>query len=304
MKIWITGHKGMLGSAILKNINKKKYQVLKVTKKQLDLINQKHVLNWCSKNKPDVIVHCAAKVGGINANSNFPVDFLYQNTAMQLNVLNAAYKNNIRKLIMLGSSCSYPPNTKRPILEKDLLADKPEITNIWYSVAKINGIKLCEAYRKQFGFNYFSIIPTNLYGPGDTFNTNNNHVIPSLIQKIYLAKLKRLDKIILWGSGKPLRDFMYIDDAAKIILHFMNKNKKYSLINIGTGKEINIKNLATKIASIIGYKGRIEFDIKKPDGAKRKLLDISRLKEYGFKNFTNLDHGLKMTYKYYKNKII
>ena len=168
MKIWLTGHEGMLGSAIINNIDKKKHKILTASKKQLDLTSQKKVMNWCSKNKPDVVIHCAAKVGGISANSNLPVDFLYQNTIMQLNVVNAAFENDVKNLIMLGSSCSYPPNTKRPIREEDLLSDKPEITNQWYSVAKINGIKICEAYRKQFNLNYFSIIPTNLYGPGDS----------------------------------------------------------------------------------------------------------------------------------------
>ncbi len=304
MKIWLTGHEGMLGSAILRNIDKKKYKILTVSKKKLDLINQKKVMNWCSNNKPDLVIHCAAKVGGIYANSNFPVDFLYKNTIMQLNVVNAAFENNVRNLILLGSSCSYPPNNKRSICEDDLLSDKPEITNQWYSVAKINGIKICEAYRKQYKLNYFSIIPTNLYGPGDSFDIQSNHVIPSLIHKFHQAKLENKKSLTLWGSGKPLRDFMYVNDAAKIILLLMKKNKNNSIINIGTGNEITIKNLSKKIASVVDYKGKIIFDIKKPDGAKRKLLDIKRQKDYGFTEFTNIDIGLKKTYDYYLNEII
>ena len=310
-KIYIAGHNGMVGSAIVRQLQTKlnnTAQLITRTHQELDLTNQQQVDNFIAGERPNQIYLAAAKVGGIHANNIYPADFIYQNLMIQANIIHAAHKNNIQKLIFLGSSCIYPKSAKQPMKEEMLLTGILEPTNEPYAIAKIAGIKLCESYNRQYSRDYRSVMPTNLYGPGDNYHPKNSHVIPALIRKFHEAKSDNASKVTIWGSGKPKREFLYVDDMASACVYVMNLDKEVyqqqvkpmqSHINVGTGQDLTIKQLAEGIAKVIGFKGKIEFDISKSDGTKRKLMDSTRLNSLGWRPKIDLEQGIKQTYKDY-----
>jgi GDP-L-fucose synthase len=318
-KIFIAGHLGMVGSALVRKL-KKKNLILK-SRKYLDLSNQAQVQKFFKKEKPDEIYMAAAKTGGIYSSTNFPAEFIYQNLIIESNIVHNAFLNGIKKILFLGSSCIYPRLAKQPIAENELLRGPLDYTNEPYSIAKIAGIKLCESYNRQFGkshgIDYRSVIPTNLYGPGDDYDLKKSHVIPALMRRFHEAKIKKTPKIILWGTGKPKREFLHVDDMAEACIRIMNiKKKKFknftketcSHVNIGSGSEITIIELASLIKNIVGYTGKITFDKKKPDGVPRKLLNNNLIKNFGWTPKIKLENGLLKTYEdfknlYYKKKI-
>ena len=314
-KIFIAGHNGLVGKAFSRLLKKKKnYKLFFKDKKKLDLTNQKSVLSYFKKHKFNQVYLAAAKVGGIKANSNYPADFIYQNLMINCNVINSAYITGVKKVLYLGSNCSYPKFTKQPMKENQLLSGKIEPTNEAFAIAKIAGLKLCESYNRQYKnkkIDFRTVMPTNLYGVGDNFHPKNSHVIPSLIKKFHLAKKRKLKTVKIWGSGNAVREFLFVDDLAKYCLKIMNiSKKKYnqytedrcSHINIGTGKGCTISQLAIKICKIVGYEGNIIFDKSQPDGHPKKLLNISKLKKITKTKFVNLDEGLKITYQDFLNK--
>ena len=308
-KIFIAGHKGMVGSAILRILSKKKDKIIVADKNELDLLDANKVFNFIKKNKPDQIYIAAARVGGIKANSDFPAKFIYENTTINNNIIHSAYLNKVKKILFLGSSCIYPKNSKLPIKEKYLLSNYLELTNEAYAVAKILGIKMCQYYNKEYkhlNLDYRAIMPCNLYGPGDNFDKDLGHVIPSLIYKLHEAKKNNSKKIFLWGDGNPKREFLHVDDLASgsVLLMNISKHKFYKdrnceHINIGSGKEITIKELALLIKEIVGYEGEIFFDKKNPNGTMRKVLDISKIKKLGFKPNMTIKNGILKTYNYF-----
>jgi len=307
-KIYIAGHRGMVGSAIVRQLKSKSAQLITRTHKELDLTNQQQVNDFITKEKPDQIYLAAAKVGGIHANNTYPANFIYQNLIIQANIIHAAHQNNIQKLLFLGSSCIYPKSVKQPMREESLLTGTLEPTNEPYAVAKIAGIKLCESYNRQYNHDYRSVMPTNLYGPGDNYHPENSHVIPALIKKFHEGKKNNASKVTIWGSGKPKREFLYVDDMAAACVYVMNLDKviyrqetklMLSHINVGTNQDLTIKKLAETIAKITNFKGKIEFDTTKLDGAKRKLMDSTRLNSLGWRSNIDLEQGLKQTYKDY-----
>lgn len=310
-KVFVAGHNGMVGSAILSELQKQNFasEIILADRKNLDLLNKNDVYQFLKNNKPDYLIIAAAKVGGIHANSKYPVDFLLENISIQTNLISGAFQNSISKLIFLGSSCIYPKYAEQPIKEDCLLSGKLEQTNEPYALAKIAGIKLCEAYNKQYKTDYRSLMPCNLYGPGDNYHPLNSHVIPGLISRMHTAKLEKKSKFNVWGTGKPLREFLYVDDVAKATLHVMKIDddeyqrkviSKTSHLNVGSGEEISINELSHQIANIIGYKGDIVFDENQPDGTPRKVLDISLIKSLGWAPKINLIDGLKKTYTDFK----
>jgi len=310
-KIYVAGHNGMVGSAIVRQLQTKlnnTTQLITRTHQELDLTNQQQVDDFIAGEKPNQIYLAAAKVGGIHANNIYPADFIYQNLMIQANIIHAAHKNNIQKLLFLGSSCIYPKAVKQPMKEEALLTGVLEATNEPYAIAKIAGIKLCESYNRQHSRDYRSVMPTNLYGPGDNYHSKNSHVIPALIRKFHEAKSGNASKVIIWGSGKPKREFLYVDDMAAACVHVMNLDKEayqqqtkpmLGHINVGTGQDLTIKKLAETIAKVTSFAGKIEFDTTKPDGTKRKLMDSARLNELGWQSKINLEQGLKKTYEDY-----
>jgi GDP-L-fucose synthase len=310
-KIYIAGHNGMVGSAIVRQLQTKlnnTAQLITRTHQELDLTNQQQVDNFIAGERPNQIYLAAAKVGGIHANNIYPADFIYQNLMIQANIIHAAHKNNIQKLLFLGSSCIYPKSAKQPMKEEMLLTGILEPTNEPYAIAKIAGIKLCESYNRQYSRDYRSVMPTNLYGPGDNYHPKNSHVIPALIRKFHEAKSDNASKVTIWGSGKPKREFLYVDDMASACVYVMNLDKEVyqqqvkpmqSHINVGTGQDLTIKQLAEGMAKVIGFKGKIEFDISKSDGTKRKLMDSTRLNSLGWRPKIDLEQGIKQTYKDY-----
>mgnify|MGYP001217989237 CR=1 FL=1 len=310
-RIFVAGHNGLVGSAILRKLKDKKFKnIVTASKKTLDLRNSIKVNNFLNKSKVNIIFICSAKVGGIKANNSYPAEFIFDNLMIQNNLINCAYKNNIKKLLFLGSSCIYPKVNKTSLSEKDLLTGKLEPTNEPYAIAKIAGIKMCESYNRQYGTDYRSVMPTNTYGPNDKYDPENSHVIPALIHKFHNAKINKKNKIKIWGSGKALREFIYVDDLADACIFIMNINKiKYqkniypmqSHVNIGSGFEVSIKQLTKIIAKIVNYKGQIIFDNKMPDGTLKKTLNSNVLNNMGFKANTNIEQGLIKTYKNYLN---
>lgn len=301
-KIWIAGHDGMVGSAILRNLKKKKLEILTVSKKKLDLRIQSDVENWIKKKKPDVIFLAAAKVGGILENNNYPADFISDNLQIQTNIITSAYKTNVKNIIFLGSACIYPISQK-PIKESDLLTGNLEPTNRAYSIAKIAGIEMCRSFSLQYGLNYLSVQPNNLYGPKDNFSTKAGHVIPALIKKMYDAKEMKKKTCEIWGSGNPKREFLYVDDLADALFFILKKYKDNEPINIGSGFEITIKELAFLIREIIGFKGELFFNKNYPDGVYRKFLDSTKIKNLGWKPKVSIEEGLKLTVNWFlKNK--
>ena len=303
-KIYIAGHKGMVGSSILRNLESNGYHNLVFTPyPKYDLINQQTVADFFKKEKPEFVIDAAAKVGGIKANNTLRAQFIYENLMIQNNIIHHSYLNGVKKLLFLGSSCIYPKMAQQPLKEEFLLTGKLEKTNEPYAIAKIAGIKMCENYFRQYGSHFFSIMPTNAYGPNDNYNLETSHVLPALIKKFHEAKINNSNEVVLWGTGKPLREFIYVDDIADAIVFVMNLNfeKLYksgiSHLNVGSGTEISINNLAKMIAKTIGYNGKIKHDTTMPDGTPKKLMDISRLRELGWQAKTSLEKGLKLAYK-------
>lgn len=306
-KIYLAGHSGMVGSAITRELQKKNYNNLILKEfKDLDLKDQTAVNTFFEQEKPEVVIIAAAKVGGILANNTFRAEFIYDNLMIESNIIHASYINKVEKLIFLGSSCIYPRLAPQPLKEEYLLTGMLEYTNEPYAIAKIAGIKLCESYYKQYGCNFYSAMPTNMYGDNDNFDLNTSHVLPALLRKFHEAKINNHSSVTIWGSGKPMREFMYVDDLADAIIFMIeniNANNLYDIgisqLNIGTGKDITIEELANTIKTIVGYNGKIEYDKSKPDGTPRKLMDVSRINELGWKYRTELKDGIRNTYQWY-----
>ena len=311
-KIYIAGHRGLVGSAIVRQLEERGFtNLLMRTHKELDLTSQAQVQAFFKKEQPDYVILAAAKVGGIHANNTYPADFIYQNMMIEANVINAAYENKVKRLLFLGSTCIYPRAVKQPMHEDALLTDVLEPTNEPYSLAKIAGIKLCESYNRQHGTDFRSVMPTNLYGEGDYFHPDNSHVIPALMQRFHKAKIDNDKEVVVWGTGNAMREFLYVDDMAVASLFVLELDDKIyqantqpmlSHINVGTGKDVSIREMAETMKQVVGFEGELIFDITKPDGAPRKLIDISRLKSMGWKYSVDLDNGLKQTYKWYLDK--
>ena len=302
-KIFISGHKGLVGSAIVNYLKKKNFtKIYSIEKKKLDLRNQSKVLNFFRKNKFDYVINCAGKVGGIHANNKYRAEFLYDNLAMQTNIIHSSYLTKVKSLIFLGSSCIYPKYSKIPMKEEALLSGKLEETNEPYAIAKIAGIKMCESYNRQYKTNFKCLMPCNLYGPNDNYDLDNSHFLPALIKKISNAKISNNNVVHIWGTGKPKREVMYVEDLADACLYFLQKKTSHSLINIGSGVERSILDYAKIIAKIFNKKIHFKFDKSKPDGMKRKLVDIKLAKTYGWKSKITLDEGLKRTIAAFQNK--
>ncbi len=303
--IFVAGLNGLLGSSICRRLLNEDVEVITVNRNELDLTRQSDVEHWFDLNRPDIVIIAAAKVGGIYANDNYPGDFIYQNLAIETNLIHSAYLYNVEKLIMLGSSCSYPKLSPQPIPESALLDGKPEPTNQWYSVAKIAGIKLCEAYRKQYECDFISILPANLYGPGDNFDPDNSHVIPGLIRRFYNAVQKNIPVETIWGTGTPLRELMYVDDASDAIVFLIKNYSSGEVINVGTGVEMSISDIASTVSGVVGFNGKLVFDTSKPDGAPRKVLDVSKIFDLGWRPKVNFEDGIEITYKWFiNNKVV
>jgi GDP-L-fucose synthase len=302
-RIFVAGHRGMVGSAILRKLHREGFEnVITRTSTELDLRNQLAVNDLFKNEKPAYVFLAAAKVGGIIANNTYRANFLYDNLVIESNIIHASYQNGVKKLLFLGSSCIYPRLAPQPMKEEYLLTGPLEPTNEPYAIAKIAGIKLCEAYRDQYGCNFFSVMPTNLYGEGDNYHPENSHVIPGLIRKFHEAKINKLPFVEIWGTGAPLREFMYVDDVADACLFLMEKYNERLFINVGSGEETSIKELAFLIKEVTGYSGELKFDKSKPDGSPRKLMDNSRLNSLGWKSTVRLREGLIKTYSLFCQK--
>tara|TARA_B100001248_G_C27393232_1_gene463737 strand:+ start:2387 stop:3349 length:963 start_codon:yes stop_codon:yes gene_type:complete len=312
-KIYIAGHRGLVGSAVLRNLESKGFNnLLTKNHKDLDLTNQTKVKNFFDKEKPDYVILAAAKVGGIYANNTYPADFIYQNTMIETNIIHSAYENKVKRLLFLGSTCIYPKEIEQPMREDALLSNKLEPTNEPYALSKILGIKLCESYNRQHGTDFRSVMPTNLYGINDNFDPENSHVIPGLMQRFHNAKINNDNEVMVWGTGNAMREFLFVDDMAEASLFVLGIDKEIydentlpmiSHINVGSGKDITIKELAEIMKEVVGFEGKISFDNTKPDGSPRKLIDVSRLSKMGWKNSTSLREGLELTYNWYKNNL-
>jgi len=299
-KIYVAGHRGLVGSAIVKNLEAKGYNNLLLRKSsELNLTSQAEVNKFFENEKPDYVFLAAAKVGGIQANDTYPADFIRENLQIQTNVIDAAYRNNAKKLLFLGSSCIYPKLAPQPMKEEHLLTGELEPTNEWYAIAKIAGIKMCLAYKKQYGFNAISIMPTNLYGPGDNFNLANSHVMPALIRKFHDAKKQGKDSVEVWGTGTPKREFLHVDDMADASVYLMNNYDAEQFVNVGTGEDVTIKELAIIVKDTVGFDGKLVFDSSKPDGTPRKLMDVSKLTDAGWQAKIALADGVKETYQWF-----
>jgi GDP-L-fucose synthase len=308
-KIYIAGHRGLVGSALMRQLKKDpQNQLITATRNELDLTNQQEVNAFFSQHQIDQVYLAAAKVGGIHANNEYPAEFIFQNLMIEANIIHAAHQNNVQDLLFLGSSCIYPKSVEQPMKEDALLAGVLESTNEPYAIAKIAGIKLCESYNRQYGRNYRSVMPTNLYGENDNFHPENSHVIPALIRRFHEAKKNNTPVVTAWGTGKPMREFLYVDDMAEASIFVMNLAQKLyeketqpmlSHINVGSGVDCTIRELVETVAKVIGYQGAIEFDVSKPDGTARKLMDVSRIERLGWQAKTNLEQGLKITYDWF-----
>jgi len=307
-KIYIAGHTGLIGTALFTRCRKEGYKNIVVkTHAELDLTRQSDTELFFEMERPDYVVMAAARVGGIKANITYPAEFIYENIAIQTNVIHSAYKYGVKKLLFFGSACSYPRECPQPMKEEYLLSGYLEPTNEPYAVAKIAGIKMCQAYNRQYGTNFICAVPTNVYGPNDNFGADNSHVIPALIMKFHDAKQKNESAVTIWGTGRPMREFIYVDDIADACIFLMQHYDGSDIINVGTGEEIAIQELAILIKEVVGYNGDIIFDASKPDGAPRKMLDVKRLKKLGWQAMTPLKDGLQKTYEWYlkhQNKFI
>ena len=298
-RIWVAGHRGMVGSAVVRRLDAEDCELITAGRDELDLINQAAVHAWMRATKPEVIVLAAARVGGIKANSDYPVDFLYQNLMIEANVMQAAHDNDVERLLFLGSSCIYPKFAPQPIPEDSLLTGPLEPTNEWYAVAKIAGIKLCQAYRRQYGRDWISAMPTNLYGPGDNYDLETSHVLPALIRKFHEAKEAGAPTVELWGTGTPLREFLHCDDLADALVFLLKEYSGHEHINVGSGVEVTIRELAETIARVVGCDAELTFDATKPDGTPRKLMDSSRLRNLGWCDARSLEEGVRQTHPWF-----
>lgn len=303
-KIFVAGHKGMVGSAIIRELKSQGYKnIITKTRQELDLLDQKQVadffLNQENNSKINYVFIASAKVGGIEANRSKPAEFIYENLQIQNNLIHQSYLHKVKRLVFLGSSCIYPKLAKQPIKEEYLLSGELEETNYAYAIAKIAGLKMCEAYRKQYGCNFVSLMPTNLYGINDNFDLNTSHVLPALIRKFHDAKINNFSEVEVWGTGKPRREFLFVDDLAKACIFVMNNQNINELVNIGTGTDIEIAQLAELVKKIIGFNGKIIFNTQMPDGTPRKLLDVSKINNFGWKAETKLEQGISRVYEWY-----
>jgi GDP-L-fucose synthase len=310
MKIFITGHKGLVGSAIKRRLEKEDVQIIYANRHSLDLLDQRAVGYFFEANKPDVVINAAAKVGGIHANNVYRADFIYQNLQIQNNIIHSSHENNVKKLIFLGSICIYPKFAQQPIKEEYLLTSPLEPTNEPYAISKIAGIKMCESYYRQYGKDFFSLMPTNQYGPGDNFHLENSHVLPALLRKFHEAKRDNLPSVEVWGTGKAKREFQYVDDladACAFAIENITSDDIYpdgaTHLNVGTGEECSIEDLAKNIAEVVGYQGEITFQTDKPDGVLRRVGDNSRINKLGWTHKYSLEEGLDLTYNWYKNNV-
>ncbi len=303
-KIYVAGHRGLVGSAIVRNLEEKGYtNILKRTHKELDLTSQEQVNQFFETEKPDYVFLAAAKVGGINANNTAPADFIYENLAIETNVIKAAHDHKVKKLLFLGSTCIYPKNAPQPIKEEYLLSGYLEPTNEAYAIAKIAGLEMCKFFKRQYGDNFISCMPTNLYGPEDNFDLQNSHVLPALIRKFHEAKVQNKSQVEIWGSGTPLREFLYVDDMADACVFLMENYDGEEHVNIGTGEELSIRELAETIKEVIGFEGKLSFNAEMPDGVSRKLCDVSRLQGLGWKHQIGLRDGIEREYDWFLNNI-
>jgi GDP-L-fucose synthase len=299
-RIFVAGHNGMVGSAIVRKLKEIGYtNIITASRKELNLLNQLDVQSFFSNEMPEYVFVCAAKVGGIKANNEMRGDFIYENLMVQSNIIKSSKDYNVKKLLFLGSSCIYPKMSPQPIKEEYLLTGPLEPTNDAYAIAKIAGIKMCQSFNQQYGTNYISVMPTNLYGPNDNYDLNNSHVLPAMIRKFHEAKLEGKNKVEIWGTGKPMREFLYVEDLADACVHLMLNYNSSEVVNIGTGVDITIKDLALTIKEVVGFRGDIYFNTDMPDGTPRKLLDVSRLKDLGWEYKTTLREGIEKTYKDY-----
>ena len=301
-QVFVAGHRGLVGSAICRRLANDGVSALTVARDQLDLIDQSAVESWFATNKIEQVYLAAARVGGIYANDTHPAEFIRDNLVIQSNVIHAAWKSGVNKLLFLGSSCIYPKLAPQPMSESCLLTGPLEPTNEWYAIAKIAGIKMCQAYRKQYGFDAISVMPTNLYGPGDNFDPENSHVLPALIRKFDEAKASGAESVVVWGSGKPRREFLHVDDLADACVFIMGNYSSAEIVNVGWGKDISIEELAGLVRRIVGFSGSIELDSTKPDGTPRKLLDTARLSALGWKPAIALEEGISQTYSWYRSR--
>ena len=303
-RIWVAGHRGMVGSAIKRHLEDRGETVLTVSRADLDLRDQSAVTSWILRNRPDAVIFAAAKVGGIHANDTLPADFLYDNIALETNVIHGAHVAGIDRLVFLGSSCIYPKHAPQPIREDALLTGPLEPTNEWYAIAKIAGIKLCQAYRKQYGRHYISVMPCNLYGERDNFDLLSSHVMPALMRKCHEAKEARAPSVTVWGSGTPLREFLHVDDLARGVVFCMDHYDDYEHINCGAGSDVSIADLAHLVKDAVGFEGTIVLDATKPDGTPRKLMDSSKIRALGWQPSISLETGIAMTYRWFlENKV-
>lgn len=298
-KVWVAGHRGMVGGAVVRRLASEGCEVLTVGRDVVDLTRQAAVEEWVAAQKPDAVVVAAAKVGGILANNSYPADFLYDNLVIETNIVQASFRTGVEKLLFLGSSCIYPKLAPQPMREDALLTGPLEPTNEWYAVAKIAGIKLCQAFRKQHGCDYISAMPTNLYGPGDNFHPSGSHVLPALMSRLHDAVRDGKDEVVLWGTGKPLREFLYVEDLADALVFLLKNYSGHDHVNVGSGREVTIRTLAEQIAATVGYRGRFTYDTSKPDGTPRKLMDNSKLAGLGWTAQTSLAEGLALTYRWF-----
>lgn len=295
-RIWVAGHRGMVGGAVVRRLATEDCEIITAGRDAVDLVDQAQVRAWMARTKPDAIVLAAAKVGGIKANNDLPVDFLYQNLMIEANILDAAHQNDVERVLFLGSSCIYPRLAPQPIPENSLLTGPLEPTNEWYAIAKIAGIKLTQAYRQQYGRDWISAMPTNLYGPGDNYDLNSSHVLPALLRKFHEAKANEASTVTVWGTGSPLREFLHCDDLADALVFLLKEYSGYEHVNVGSGVEVTIRALAETIAKVVGYKADLVFDATKPDGTPRKLMDSGRIHALGWNNVRSLESGIADAY--------
>ncbi len=302
-KIWIAGHRGMVGAALCRQLADENCEILTASRQEVDLLDKTALLAWLKKEKPDAAIIAAAKVGGILANKEHPVEFLQDNLVIASNCLAAAHETDMEKLLFLGSTCIYPKHAPQPMPEDCLLTGALEPTNQWYALAKIVGVKLCEAYQQQYGRRFISAMPTNLYGKGDNYDLQSSHVLPALLRKAHEAKLSNAETLMVWGDGSPLREFLYVDDLADALVFLLKNYEAAETINVGSGQEVSIKQLAKTVSTVVGFKGKLVFDAEKPNGTPRKLTDCSKIHALGWQAKTSLDEGIRQTYAYYLQEV-
>ncbi len=302
-RVWVTGHGGMVGGAVVRRLSGEPCEVLTAERSELDLCRQADVESWMAAHKPQVVVMAGAKVGGIHANNTYPADFLYDNLAIEANVVRAAFETGVEKLLFLGSSCIYPREAPQPMAEDALLSGPLEPTNEWYAVAKIAGIKLCQAYRRQHGCDFISAMPTNLYGPGDNFHPTDGHVPAALLRRFHEAKLAGLAEVAVWGTGRPRREFLHVDDLADACVFLLRNYSDEAHVNVGTGEDVPIAEFAEAVRQVVGWEGRLVFDTSRPDGTPRKVLDVSKLTALGWTASISLDEGLRGYYRWFLDNI-